>query len=261
MNSKTVELIYDQTCPNVPLMREQLLRVFADTGLPAQWQEWERGDPKAPAHVRLYGSPTLLVNGHDIVGADPAENATSCRLYRDTNGAIVKIPPAEVIAVALRSMTTSSGKAPTPPGRTGIAATFSTAPAVIAALLPNITCPACWPVYAGLLSTVGIEFSKYTEWLLPATATFLAIAVGAQLWQASRHRNWTTLVPGILGAVLVMSGRFVFPSTAALYGGLGLLVCGSLWNTVLLRQRRKTNTGGRECCRVPVTTKGGENNE
>jgi len=31
-------------------------------------------------------------------------------------------------------------------------------PGIGAALLPNATCPACWPVYAGILSSLGLGF-------------------------------------------------------------------------------------------------------
>ncbi len=43
----SVELIYDHDCPNVPKARAQLLRAFADVGIPPRWSEWERGDPGA----------------------------------------------------------------------------------------------------------------------------------------------------------------------------------------------------------------------
>ena len=47
------------------------------------------------------------------------------------------------------------------------------APAFIAsgvAVLPVLTCPACWPLYAGLLSALGISFVNYTPFLFPITA-------------------------------------------------------------------------------------------
>ncbi|MFQ5453257.1 MAG: hypothetical protein ACE5D6_03620, partial [Candidatus Zixiibacteriota bacterium] len=31
-------------------------------------------------------------------------------------------------------------------------------PGIGAAMLPNVTCPACWPVYAGILSSMGLGF-------------------------------------------------------------------------------------------------------
>src|SRR2546427_12053208 len=55
----------------------------------------------------------------------------------------------------------------------------SCVPGIVAALLPSLTCPLCWPAYAGVLSSLGVGFVGTTAYLLPLTATFLAIAVGA----------------------------------------------------------------------------------
>jgi hypothetical protein len=51
-------------------------------------------------------------------------------------------------------------------------------PGIGMALLPKLACPACWPAYAGLLSTLGVGFLGSTKYLLPLTATFLFVAVG-----------------------------------------------------------------------------------
>jgi len=45
------------------------------------------------------------------------------------------------------------------------------------AALPILTCPACWPFYAGLLSTLGLSFVDYTPFLLPMTSFLLVIAL------------------------------------------------------------------------------------
>ena len=50
-------------------------------------------------------------------------------------------------------------------------------PAIGPALLPKITCAACWPVYAGLLSALGTGFVDYTPYLLPLTAVFLVLTL------------------------------------------------------------------------------------
>ena len=39
-------------------------------------------------------------------------------------------------------------------------------PAIGAALLPKLTCPACWPAYAAVLSALGVSFVDYTPYLL-----------------------------------------------------------------------------------------------
>lgn len=55
----------------------------------------------------------------------------------------------------------------------------TTLPAIGVAFLPKSACPACWPAYAGLLSTFGISFVDYGPYLLPLTSLFLVIALAA----------------------------------------------------------------------------------
>ncbi len=66
-----VDLIYDADCPNVAAARSQLLAAFARAGRAARWSEWDRGRPDSPGYVRGYGSPTILVDGRDVAGAEP----------------------------------------------------------------------------------------------------------------------------------------------------------------------------------------------
>jgi hypothetical protein len=64
-------------------------------------------------------------------------------------------------------------------------------PGVGISLLPKLTCPFCWPAYAGLLSSVGLGFRISAEYLLPVTAAFLVVAVGALALRANqRHGYW-----------------------------------------------------------------------
>ena len=39
-------------------------------------------------------------------------------------------------------------------------------PGVGVSLLPKLTCPMCWPAYAGLLSAVGLGFLISSQYLL-----------------------------------------------------------------------------------------------
>lgn len=97
MNAPRVELIHDAGCPNIGCARAALRQAFAASGLVPAWTEWDRADPRCPADARGYGSPTILVNGRDVVGAGPGDGAPSCRLYTDHAGA----PGVVQISVAL----------------------------------------------------------------------------------------------------------------------------------------------------------------
>jgi len=105
---------------------------------------------------------------------------------------------------------------------------------------PKIPWPrrrACWPAYAGVLSSFGLTFLMETRWLLPLTATFLVLAVGSLAFRARRRRGYAPFGLGLLTAALVMVGKFAFDSDPAMYVGIALLVGASLWNAWPRRQQ------------------------
>lgn len=104
-------------------------------------------------------------------------------------------------------------------------------PAIGVALLPKLTCPACWPAYAGLLSSLGIGFVDYTPYLVPFTLVFLAISLGTMVYRAKSRNGYGPLSLGLLAGTVLMIGKFVFDSDAAMYVGLAVLVVASLWNS------------------------------
>lgn len=216
-----VELIYEKTCPNIEAAREQLLLAFADTGIDAQWQEWEVSAEDTPNDVRGYGSPTILVNGVDI--ADDEQNTNSCRVYAVAGGGFTGVPPLDKIKNALQANMKNNPKK----------WKLNTAmlPSLGAALLPKLTCPACWPAYAGLLSSFGIGFFDYTPYLLPLTSVFLLLALGALWYRAEKRRGYKPLFLGIGASLILLVGKFFYDSDIFMYIGLGFLVTASVWNT------------------------------
>lgn len=105
------------------------------------------------------------------------------------------------------------------------------APGIGISLLPKLACPACWPAYAGLLSSLGLGFLVSTEYLLPMTAAFLVIAVGMLAFRARGRRGYGPFVLGIVAASLILLGKFSLSSNPVLYAGLGLLILASVWNS------------------------------
>ena len=98
-----VEFIYDRDCPNVAEARAHLLRAFAETGISPRWVEWSRDSAEAPVYARAFGSPTLLVNGHDVEEQTSAHGNACCRLYPDPSGNLRGAPSVEQIVVALKA--------------------------------------------------------------------------------------------------------------------------------------------------------------
>jgi len=105
-----------------------------------------------------------------------------------------------------------------------------TVPGIGVSLLPKLTCPLCWPAYAGLLSSVGLGFLISAKYLLPLTSAFLLLAVGALAFRAKHRHGYGPLLLGILSAVGVLVGKFVWESNPTMYATVGLLVIASVWN-------------------------------
>ncbi len=95
-----VELVYDQTCPNVEAAREEIRSALAATGLSGEWVEWDREADDSPDQVRSYGSPTVLVDGVDVSGAGSEADANCCRVYVTEDG-FGRAPSARKIQQAL----------------------------------------------------------------------------------------------------------------------------------------------------------------
>jgi mercuric ion transport protein len=98
-----VELIFDATCPNVDVARQQLREALARAGYPTTWVEWDRDATDAPLRVRRYASPTVLVGGRDVADACVLDGGSGCRVYAGPNGGLAGAPSAEMILAALRN--------------------------------------------------------------------------------------------------------------------------------------------------------------
>jgi hypothetical protein len=70
-----------------------------------------------------------------------------------------------------------------------------------------------------------------SDYLLGLTAVFLIIAVGALAFRAKTRRGYKPFVLGLCAGAIVMIGKFYYESDPAMYGGLGVLVAASLWNS------------------------------
>lgn len=221
----TVELIYEKTCPNIEAAREQLLQAFTESGMPPKWQEWEVSDPAAPQHIHGYGSPTILVDRQDVSGQMKQGDDYCCRIYNHGKDASKGVPAVMDISRFLKKANVKSRQV------SGIRLNSAALPAIGVALLPQLSCPACWPAYTGLLSSFGIGFVNYTPYLLPLTLLFLLISLAALAYRAPTRRGYKPLGVGLLACVILLIGKFQFESDLAMYAGLILLVGASLWNT------------------------------
>jgi len=104
-------------------------------------------------------------------------------------------------------------------------------PGVGVSLLPKLMCPACWPAYAAILSSVGLGFLISTTYLLPVTVLFLVIAAGAIGFRASRRRGLWPFWMAIAAGAVILGGKFYLESNSITYAGIGFLIVASVWNS------------------------------
>lgn len=240
---RTIEFIYDRDCPNVEGARAALREALRGAGLAPQWQEWDRADAQAPGYARSYGSPTILVDGRDIAGMEPSE-APSCRIYRHERGSTRGIPDRKLILTAMQNTTKPAKRVG------GRMPALAALPAVGGALLPKLTCAACWPAYTALLGALGIEFADYTPYLLPVTMIALAVALFGLGWRARSRRGFGPLTLGIIASMVIVIGKFTFDSDTVAWIGAAVLIGATVWN-LWPRHARTGNCGA--CCATETT--------
>lgn len=221
-----VELIYSGDCPHVEKARQHLTDALTRTKHAARWREWRLGSAQSPERIRGYGSPTILVNGQDVAGEQPTM-APACRVYVHGDGQMQGVPSVEMIAAALVAADQESDTATDGRGRS---LKFATLPAIVTAFLPKVACPACWPLYAGVLSAMGLGYLLDRAYLLPLTVVFLVVAVGALAYRGGHRRGYGPAALGIIAAMLVLLSKFSFDTEPAMYTGIALLIGASVWN-------------------------------
>jgi mercuric ion transport protein len=230
---KSVELIFDATCPNVEEARARIRRALNAAKLPEDWREWRHEDPDIPEYAKAKGSPTILVDGRDVAGEPPFAAGDCCRIYPDENGKIRRTPDEREIIAALEE---SKGRARAS-GWSSAHSIFLVAPALLTAALPKLTCPACWPAYFGLLAALGVGFVNYTPYLFPLTVLFLFLAVLPVAKRAPAQRYGPLLLGGaVLSALSIVLGKFLFGLDAMMYTGLAVLTGTAFWSAVQARK-------------------------
>ena len=77
-----VQLLYFDGCPNTPAMRESLREAVQSIDDQIEIEEIDFAQLPATDRRRGYGSPTVLLNGADLMGSVPGQgDELSYRLY------------------------------------------------------------------------------------------------------------------------------------------------------------------------------------
>ena len=101
-------------------------------------------------------------------------------------------------------------------------------PAAALAALP--LCPACYPVYAGILSALGLSALSNTMVQSLLTVLFLVVANAALLYRARSRRGYGPFALGAAASVVLVFSKFIMGSDSITYAGVGVLVIAGLWN-------------------------------
>lgn len=96
-----VEVLFVSKCPSHSGAVRLVKDVLASEGVAADIQEVLVRDQKMARELEFFGSPTIRVNGRDVVGdAQPAKDfALSCRLYLGSQQ--IGLPPEEMVRRAI----------------------------------------------------------------------------------------------------------------------------------------------------------------
>lgn len=240
-----IDVLYFKGCPNHKPTVQRVKEVLGRLGIGAEVNEVEVTQGDDPVALKFIGSPTMLIDGQDI---DPAQRhgvnyGFGCRTFGGAG-----MPSIEVIERAVQEAASGDGDdccSPEAPSRkTGWMSSLATLPGIGVTLLPVGLCPACWPAYAGVLSALGLGFLFKTTYLLPVTALFLLVAVGALAFRARSRRGYRPFALGLIASATVLIGKFVFTLDVAMYGGIVLLVAASIWNAW---PRKATDVNGGVC--------------
>lgn len=109
---------------------------------------------------------------------------------------------------------------------------LSALPGIGAALLPNLTCPACWPAYAGILSTLGLGFLMNGPYFYLFIGILLSISLFSLVYKAKTRRGYLPLWFGLLSATIIIGGKYYTLSDYIFYSGAFILVIASIWNNI-----------------------------
>jgi len=97
-------------------------------------------------------------------------------------------------------------------------------PGIGAALLPNATCPACWPVYAGILSSLGLGFLMTGSYFYLFIGILLSISLFSLAYKAKTRRGYIPFWIGLLSAAIIIGGKYYMLSDYVFYSGAFILI-------------------------------------
>jgi len=99
-----------------------------------------------------------------------------------------------------------------------------------AALLPSVACPACWPAYAGVLSSLGLGTLMNGPFYFALIVVLLGVTLASLGYRAAARRGYGPLLVGGVASIVILTGKALGSPQVMQYGGAGLLIAASVWN-------------------------------
>ena len=102
----TVELLWWDGCPSYSEALDQLSRILREEGVQTDVELVEVASDEQARRERFPGSPTIRINGVDIVRPEETEPySLTCRVYRLRDGRVSPTPDPEDVREAVRRAT------------------------------------------------------------------------------------------------------------------------------------------------------------
>ncbi len=99
-----IQFLYFEECPSHEAGLQRLRDVLVQEGISASVEIIKVETDKQAAALRFTGSPTILIDGADIVPVSKdAYFRLTCRAYRLEDGRFAPLPSAEMLRAALQS--------------------------------------------------------------------------------------------------------------------------------------------------------------
>jgi hypothetical protein len=97
-----IRLLYYEECPSHEEALERLRKVLAEEDVRAQIDVMKVETSEQAQELRFIGSPTILIDDHDIDPQPNAQYQLTCRAYRLEDGRISPLPSVSMIRRAIR---------------------------------------------------------------------------------------------------------------------------------------------------------------
>lgn len=104
MSNPQVSFLSFDGCPLASRARSNVLAAIKALGsqYAVEFEEIDLLSDSTPHDVKRWGSPTILINGQDVVGFDKGD-ACGCRIYASEGG----VPTLDEILVAIKKASTT----------------------------------------------------------------------------------------------------------------------------------------------------------